>query len=773
MEDTSPGRPSVFQEGSMHDRVSDRPPPRFIGTTHDRNGDGDDAEAAMEEYIEECGEVTRRGVVTTLAMMTTKKPPPHLPSEEQNLEDDKSNQNRNQTPMPSQSQRQSQRRSGIFRLGKSLAAAVFNPAGARDDRTRRRKNERSSTSEIKHDDDNHRGSMDDRCTRAEQIYTVMKRDGRLPKTTASTVKLPPGVHGGGHHRHHHRSRELMLWPTVSDEPLDGPSGEHRGLKSDGSDVGSRLKSSDMTSPTPDPRSSQTSSFNFKKKRSVPNLKRVKSDIHRLTSESLTALGLPHPLHLVPSIPGDENSLQRPSEQRSIRPQASRKDLHRQQKLRKRVSDLEGKLEIARRELDEAKARQLQQPSSSSSSSQSRTPLSPIAPPNTLTLKAFVPGALPSLPSERLLFLGGMDDRRQALKKADERDTPRSQAKKSTMIEIRPEEEKARVRGIGDFFATTTPNTSPAKRKDTAGHDGDDEDDHDDNNNDDKHVMMGPASMGSVKRRRRNEENNSQSRTKKDDHQPTKRDDVMTSGMTATEDSFDMKELQTDKIGSRPNNNSSTEKYHPREGRICGRTRSDRHGRDDLYPHPPSSGTVTTGNNHPTTSTWVEDQHVGGKMTEVKEGDTSKIPVPVLGPGPDPGPGPIPTPTAMTLDGRLSSSSNIVPAAAAASSHRHHHHHNHHHHQQKHFFSKEMDEISGMMMKDHHQVGIRTEKMEEEEEEMNMTFLHVVEEEEEEEEAEEKKGMIDGEGKKGDEPEKKEVIITKGRSQEFEWPDDVF
>ena len=69
----------------------------------------------------------------------------------------------------------------------------------------------------------------------------------------------------------------------------------------------------------------------------------------------------------------------------VKKQPSKKDLAKQQKLVKRVSNLESQLETARQELEQSLA---------------STPAT--QPVGRTTRKAFKPGALPSLPSERLL-----------------------------------------------------------------------------------------------------------------------------------------------------------------------------------------------------------------------------------------------------------------------------------------------------------------------------------------------------------------------------------
>ncbi|KAL4809393.1 hypothetical protein BDV18DRAFT_79905 [Aspergillus unguis] len=76
----------------------------------------------------------------------------------------------------------------------------------------------------------------------------------------------------------------------------------------------------------------------------------------------------------------------------VRHQKSRKDLHRQAKLLKRVSNLEDKLTRARRELRELSGDCEEQVVARSSLNEERPPYQ----------RKFVPGALPSLPSERLL-----------------------------------------------------------------------------------------------------------------------------------------------------------------------------------------------------------------------------------------------------------------------------------------------------------------------------------------------------------------------------------
>ncbi|OJJ73678.1 hypothetical protein ASPBRDRAFT_194607 [Aspergillus brasiliensis CBS 101740] len=87
---------------------------------------------------------------------------------------------------------------------------------------------------------------------------------------------------------------------------------------------------------------------------------------------------------------DSNKFLEELEGSAVRRQKSRKELQRQAKLMKRVSDLEVKLERARRELRELVGEE-------------QEVLAPIPVPEIPYPRKFVPGALPSLPSERLLY----------------------------------------------------------------------------------------------------------------------------------------------------------------------------------------------------------------------------------------------------------------------------------------------------------------------------------------------------------------------------------
>ena len=128
------------------------------------------------------------------------------------------------------------------------------------------------------------------------------------------------------------------------------------------------------SPFSDASSGRRSSVRFHKP-SLEGLKRVKSQIHLPSIKRYS--------EDAPSVPLIETNDAAGS---GLRREASKKDIAKQFKLSKKVSDLENKLEAARRELE--------------LSIQEAPPVPNV--PARIGRKRFVPGALASLPSERLL-----------------------------------------------------------------------------------------------------------------------------------------------------------------------------------------------------------------------------------------------------------------------------------------------------------------------------------------------------------------------------------
>ncbi|KAL2813668.1 hypothetical protein BJX63DRAFT_393652 [Aspergillus granulosus] len=235
-----------------------------------------------------------------------------------------------------ESARSANRQSGIFRFGKAIASA-FNPFGGW-----------GSVAEIwKGSQDGLRGEdvTNDRLRRAEMAYEELKRSGYQGTVKGSYMQSAAAANA---------SLPDQTWKSIQQMMEYGSGGGQQSRQSSantsthrGSLSGSSLRSS------------------------FPDLRKAKSSLGIKRSDGRSSLLQ----HL-------DNRGQ------EVRRQKSRKDMQRQAKLLKRVSDLEGKLDRARRELREL-------------ISEEEIPTQDLHEERRYPRK-FIPGALPSLPSERLL-----------------------------------------------------------------------------------------------------------------------------------------------------------------------------------------------------------------------------------------------------------------------------------------------------------------------------------------------------------------------------------
>jgi hypothetical protein len=221
---------------------------------------------------------------------------------------------------------------------------------------------------VEDEETTHLKVLHERQQKAERMYKELKEAGHFRGRSVGPRDREPGADPGILHSKHDSGIEFVGHDTSSARVSREMSREDkrkgrifleppriprdRRDESPASLAGSAVAST-ASSPT-------KQSFHFKR-RSLPSIKKV------LTNENA---------HNV----ADDNYYQRP-----VPRIPSRKDLQKQQKLVKRVSDLEGKLEAARRQLSEA----LNEPT-------------PDQLPSKIGRSRFVPGALASLPSERLL-----------------------------------------------------------------------------------------------------------------------------------------------------------------------------------------------------------------------------------------------------------------------------------------------------------------------------------------------------------------------------------
>ena len=336
-------RPSKFLEGSMNDRVSQRPPAIFTGD-----------EDAMERYVR--GQAVDQEQVDAFynAGIDSSKP------------------------------------SGMYRFGKAIAS-TFNPSSIWQGINGIWKEKETKTSPEKQ-------VLQERQAKAAEAYAALKKSG-YKGTQIGTVRR--------------RSEDI---PTVRSEEI-GSLQQHP-FRDSGIDVDSYRSSTDRKdsnlssisvdtlkipqtrtskgrSPSPfSETGSRKSSLHFRKP-SLQSLKKAKSHLHLPSTRE-------EPDGSTPVPPLETNDTSNPIlTGPRLRKEPSRKDIAKQCKLSKRVSDLENKLEIARRELE--------------LSMSTAPPVPEIT--SYVGRKPFVPGALPSLPSEGNMCPPGSENEDSMVPKA--------------------------------------------------------------------------------------------------------------------------------------------------------------------------------------------------------------------------------------------------------------------------------------------------------------------------------------------------------------------
>ena len=313
-------RPSKFVEGSMNDKVSQRPPSLYIRE-----------EEAMEQYTSA------------------------------NMED---------LDMVFDAGIESNKPSGMFRFGKVLANAFnsvnvwhgLNGIRKEKERENQAKPERDvlkAKAELKYAElkqSGYKGTQNaPHRPESQEVPSIQNKDIDDSRRTSFRDS---GVDVTGYRSS--LDRKDSDKPIISTESLMPPPPMTAGLRS--------------TSPFSDASSGRRSSLHFRKP-SLEGLKRVKSQIH-LPSKKRHA-------EAASSVPSSETSDAAGS---GLRREVSKRDIAKQYKLSKKVSDLENKLDAARRQLE--------------LSIQEAPPVPDL--PTRIGRKPFVPGALASLPSERLL-----------------------------------------------------------------------------------------------------------------------------------------------------------------------------------------------------------------------------------------------------------------------------------------------------------------------------------------------------------------------------------
>ena len=319
---------SRFLEGSMNDRPSNQPPSFYIGDEH-----------LVEQYMadQESGD----------AMTPSDANAPYAAGF------------------------QSNRPSSMYRFGKAIANA-FNPVMVWQGIHEMWKDKSGNESNVEKPDPN------DRRVKAEEAYAVLKRNGYPGTKVASTLDLSSVMQDG--------DAASQLRPDSGIDVDSYRSSKERKREGRVFDSGEALKTTmsligNRESITSGSESNSRSSIRLSNP-AFSTLRKVKSHFQLPSSKRNSA-------SLLPMAPDEFDNPKVNTEQNTLKKQVSKKDLHKQQKLTKKVSDLESQLERARRDLH--------------MSMELAPPVPPIpSMPSAGKPRPFIPGALASLPSERLL-----------------------------------------------------------------------------------------------------------------------------------------------------------------------------------------------------------------------------------------------------------------------------------------------------------------------------------------------------------------------------------
>lgn len=326
-------RPSKFAEGSMNDKPSKKPPSLYIRD-----------DEAMEEYMAEA---------------SNSKPSTARPSQDSNTMFDAGIEQ--------------DRPSTMFRFGKAFAS-VFNPISVWTGRWKSKEPQANPEQMI----------FQERQVKAQKAYADLKKSGYTGTQSAVTTKGSDNASSTQSDGAPSSSQTASFRDSAVDVEEYRMSVENKEdthvSDSDRNIMPAPSVPFVQRSVSPMPRvTGRRSSLNLHTP-SLSTLKRVGSHLQLPSAKRNSAQE---------SVRSSTDSVATTVDGQSIRKQPSRKDLAKQKKLYKRVSNLESQLEAARRELGEFEATNDTTDDESTHVMRSRP-------------KAFVPGALPSLPSERTL-----------------------------------------------------------------------------------------------------------------------------------------------------------------------------------------------------------------------------------------------------------------------------------------------------------------------------------------------------------------------------------
>jgi hypothetical protein len=341
-------RESKFQEGSLTDKPSEKPPSVFTKMPRSESDNSLRVDEMMEDYHDD---------VSVPRYSTIKRPHAHQRATV-NMETYGKSEGR-----------------GLFQFGRQLAAS-FNPATLWQRWWNEPKDEPMQGA----------SEADEKARQKAEVearYAEMKKNGQFGFQTVR--RRPSGV-----------SEDLQT-PRDSAIEIDSLQNTRTMSRASGlmppvDDTTSRSESE-----VPDAATKQNKTLKSRLHFKKPSLSNIKDDLKRVKSD----------LNLGAAARQRESSssvspVKQDFENSALKRSQSKFDLKKKHKLSKRVSDLEVKLEQAKKELDEALV-------DASPAPKLTTKYPTFKPSGTLRKSKLVPGKLPSLPSERILMAEQMKE----------------------------------------------------------------------------------------------------------------------------------------------------------------------------------------------------------------------------------------------------------------------------------------------------------------------------------------------------------------------------
>lgn len=385
-----PGRESKFQEGSLKDKPSEKPPSAFTRFIRTDSGNIQKVDRLMEDYHGDTDPVSTPAALNyNISTMDQDVNRINRSAREDDIEN---------------------RPKGFFSWGDSFKIN-FRPVTiwkrvwneTKEELTRKNMEElqRKKREEISGKMKEEENRKAQQKVEAEARYAQMKASGQFAYTPVGNYRSQASASG------YNNTFSMPSEQTQVDHTRNPSQGSHLTLPQ--TDYGSRTSSEFPQSYASSSRTLKNRLSTTFRKPSMFNLKSAFSnDLKRVKSEyNMAANQHSHDSSVFLPAAKDSTDQQSSPEEGTdfppLKPTVSKPDLRKQHKLSKRVSDLEGKLQSARRELDEALVQASPMPKLGSRFERfTPTPGSTVKRPK-VQPRGFRPGGLPSLPSERLLF----------------------------------------------------------------------------------------------------------------------------------------------------------------------------------------------------------------------------------------------------------------------------------------------------------------------------------------------------------------------------------